>query len=359
MIIAVNTRSFSKKNKPASFIESALLQIAKDNPIHQFIFFIDETSNPYNTLSKNILTVKSKKQKSLIAEKLWLNYKLPYLLKKNKAELLINTASITAVNTTITQWLAVQDHSFFDQPKRKITTIINQVTTIITNSIYLKTTVDGYTTGPEKTTVIYQTPETVYVPLIWEEKQIILKKYSNEKEYFFCNASNCNEEKLISLLKAFSIFKKWQKSNMQLIIASDCLSRSFKENYNHYKHKDDVTLLEEFSTKDLAAIIGSAYSYIHPDENAGYVEILAAVQCSIPVVTINNEISEEICSDAVIYCKPDNIDELAKNMILLYKDETLRNELIKKGGTVSEKHFYANSLQALNNLILQESSPPL
>ena len=356
MIIAVNTRSFSKKNNPESFIELALLQISKNNPAHQFIFFVDESFITETALSKNIVIVKSRSSaKSSFLSALWHNYQLPALLKKHKPALLINTKSVTPASTKIPQWMVIENQSIFDQSKRKLTNVISQAAVIIANSTYLKTLLSGCTTDTEKIKVVYNAPEKIYAPLTWEEKQIVLKQYSNEKEYFFCNASNCNEDKLISLLKAFSIFKKWQKSNMQLIIASDNLSKSFKENYKHYKHKEDVILLEEFSAKDLAAITGSAYGYINPDENTGYSKILAAIQCNIPVVTISNEISEEVFVDAVIYCKPDNIDEMAKNMILLYKDENRRNELIKKGVAISHKHSYAGSLQALNNLIFKES----
>jgi glycosyltransferase involved in cell wall biosynthesis len=46
----------------------------------------------------------------------------------------------------------------------------------------------------------------------------------------------------------------------------------------------------------------------------------------------------EVGGDAVLYANPNDVDDLAKQMMLIYKDEKLRTALIEKG-FVQAKQF--------------------
>ncbi|UEG50500.1 glycosyltransferase [Ferruginibacter lapsinanis] len=351
MIIAVNTRSFSKEKQSKNFIESAFLQLAKNTPQHQFIFFIDDSFSVGEYSSENLSFIKRKISKSSVTENLWHNYQLNNLLKKHKADILFTTKSLTTVNTKLPQWMVIENGLFFDQSKRKISATLSHLKGIITNAVFSKTKLSQYIDDTEKIKVICHTPEKKIIPISWEEKQIVLNKYADDKEYFLYNVEKCNEEKLILLLKAFSVFKKWQKSNMQLIITAEAFSASFKSNYKNYKHKNDVILLTDIPAADLHKITGAAYAYINPDENTSYTALLQVMQSNIPIITVSNEPIKEICGDVVLYSNPNDHDAIAKSMILLYKDEKRRNELIDKGAALSKQYSYTDVLRSLNDLV--------
>ena len=62
----------------------------------------------------------------------------------------------------------------------------------------------------------------------WEEKELIKEKYADGKAYFLFSGDINQRSNLINLLKAFSFFKKRQKSNMLLLIAGNA-DEAFKK----------------------------------------------------------------------------------------------------------------------------------
>lgn len=58
----------------------------------------------------------------------------------------------------------------------------------------------------------------IFQPVEWELANKIKEKYTGGQEYFLVAGSIHSHKNLLTLLKAFSIFKKWQKSNMKLVI---------------------------------------------------------------------------------------------------------------------------------------------
>lgn len=58
---------------------------------------------------------------------------------------------------------------------------------------------------------------------------------------------------------------------------------------------------------------------------------LEAMACSCPVLTSNVTALPEVCGDAAIYCDPYSVEDIAKQLLRLAKDEDLRKDLIAKG----------------------------
>jgi glycosyltransferase involved in cell wall biosynthesis len=58
---------------------------------------------------------------------------------------------------------------------------------------------------------------------------------------------------------------------------------------------------------------------------------MEAMQCGVPVVASNIDSIIEIAGDAVLYADPKSFEDIADKMMLLFKDENQRNELIIKG----------------------------
>ena len=59
--------------------------------------------------------------------------------------------------------------------------------------------------------------------------------------------------------------------------------------------------------------------------------VLEAMKYGCPVIISNVSSLPEAGGDAVLYCDPENVDDIAKNLKLLSEDSELREELIKKG----------------------------
>ncbi|MGG9970552.1 glycosyltransferase [Ferruginibacter sp. SUN002] len=346
MNIAVNTRSFSKKNNSGNDIEQILIALAKANPQHQFVFFINKELE----ITKNITLISTKASVNVISEKLWHSIQLPALLKKHKADMVIHINTINTTSTSIPQL-----HFINMQPKgtkRNISETLHQSKKIITSSQSFKTLLTTqYKIADEKVALVYASADSRFSPVDWKEKQSILKKYSAEKEYFLFIEEDQTEEELVQLLKAFSIFKKWQKSNLQMIIAYQKahLPEPFLKSLKNYKYKDEVLLIN-FDEAMLPEITKAAYCCIHFNDNSSYLSLLQNLRSGVPVITTENDLTKEICGKAALYSPVGNLNDIAKNMILIYKDETLRNELIENGTAQLQ---LLNTNKPLTTLMLQ------
>jgi glycosyltransferase involved in cell wall biosynthesis len=138
----------------------------------------------------------------------------------------------------------------------------------------------------------------------------------------------------MNLLKAFSLFKKWQNSNMQLLVAGR-LAWQYEdliEKLKTYKYREDVVMLNYVSDEQLAKITASAYALVYPSLFEGFgLPIIEAMQAGTPVICSDTSSMPEASADAALFADPNSPDAIAKQMLAIYKDESLRDELVQKG----------------------------
>lgn len=59
--------------------------------------------------------------------------------------------------------------------------------------------------------------------------------------------------------------------------------------------------------------------------------IVEAMQSGVPVIASNTSSMPEVGAEAALYADPNDPDAIAQQMLLLYKDEKLRNFQIEQG----------------------------
>jgi len=190
-----------------------------------------------------------------------------------------------------------------------------------------------YKIEEQKIDVTYQSINKKYEPVSFEEKERIKEKYTEGKEYFLYAGDINPDKNLIMLLKAFSFFKKRQKSNMQLVIVSEILTgKGFKDILKTYKYREEVKLLLDLPLGEQVKIMASAYAFVSASLHENFpAKLIEAMQCDVPVVANGMDVITEICGDSVLYANANNFEDIADKMMLLFKDENKRNELILKG----------------------------
>ena len=150
------------------------------------------------------------------------------------------------------------------------------------------------------------------------------------------------------------------KSNMQLLISgrSGDTDDAFGKSLNSYKYRDNVKLIGMLKEEELANITASAYAFVYPDNSVNFtMQPLEAMRCGVPVITSHAGAIPEICGDAALYCNPDDFNDIAEKMIVLYKDENKRDELIKKGFEQAMLFTMDNCTELLWQTILKCTRP--
>ena len=168
-------------------------------------------------------------------------------------------------------------------------------------------------------------PDEEVRPLAMAEREKLKEETAEGREYFFADVTGMGASKVMNLLKAFSLFKKRQLSNMKLVLAG----AGTIDKLDSYKYREDVCLYP-MSTKGL---IEAAYAVIHtPRRNEPGIALLNAWRAKAPVITVANGTGEAKVPEAVLQVQPDDVGGLAEAMKSLYKNEGIRNELIERGG---------------------------
>jgi glycosyltransferase involved in cell wall biosynthesis len=77
------------------------------------------------------------------------------------------------------------------------------------------------------------------------------------------------------------------------------------------------------------------------------------MKSEVPVLTSEKTSMEEAAGDAALYFNPNDHQNMADKMMLIYKDENLRNRLIEKGKSKAEKYNWEESAELFWECILK------
>ena len=167
----------------------------------------------------------------------------------------------------------------------------------------------------EEVTVPLAADESV-APLAMEERDRVKERVTGGKEYFVSDITGAGMTEVVRLLKAFSLFKKRQLSNMMLILMGKGHS-GVVEKLDSYKYRQDVILRPEVRMEE---VIGGAYALVRVARRDSLgLDVLNAWKAHVPVI------GEETGVPA------GDPAPLADGLKSLYKDEAFRRGLIEKG----------------------------
>lgn len=283
--------------------------------------------------------------------KFWYDVKLPAILKKHEVDVFVTGAGICSLTARIAQCLVIDDLSYLHFPsfakkmelfflKRYMRKFIQKADRIITVSAYLENEIiSRYPADKRKISVIYDAGKNFH-PLTEDEKEKVRAEHTMGKNYFLFAGEIDQRKNIISLLKAFSVFKKRQKSDWKLVLAGHISPRfkNFSRNLKSYRYRDEVILMGQPGGKEIEKLVGAAYGFVYPATAEGWsTTVLGPLRSQVPVIVTQNSAMAEVAGDAALYTDPLSYKDIAEKMMLLYKDESLRKKLIERGSEVAEQ----------------------
>lgn len=333
-----------------NFISEVFSRLAAQYPQHEFIFFTTKKNQLLAKMPGNVSYLKiNPLPTNAILYKWWYDVKVPLSLKKAKADIFICPNGLCSLTASVPQVLVVQSLSFKDFPvltsnfslyflKKFIAGFFKKSTSIAAVSYYAKNEiVKRYKVSPEKITVIGSGASYIFKAFLWHDREEFKEKYAQGCEYFIFNTIYNSSKSLVIMLKAFSIFKKWQKTNMKLVVVgvNHPDYKNEREKLNTYKYKNDVVATDLLARHELAEVVGGAYAAIF-FESDFVAPVLETIQCEVPLIIAGNKALAEVAGETALIVNSNDPEEIAGQMKLIFKDEQLRSELIKRGKTRSK-----------------------
>ncbi|MGG9961865.1 glycosyltransferase family 4 protein [Ferruginibacter sp. SUN106] len=369
MVIAVNTSFTTSHFSDSNFIFECFSRLAQQFPQHRFIYIADKGFDEKHLTSKNISTVIiGATAKNLLLLQYQLNYKIPAVLRRHKADVFVSAGGYCSLRTKVPQCIIVNELSFLHHPelytkswcrfyKNNTLQFLTKAKAIVTTSQFSKQQItDTYTIAGDKVGVAYYGVNENFKPVSWQEKEVIKATYAEGLEYFLYSGPIHPQQNLITLLKAFSFFKKRQKSNMQLIIASTAAvtDKELIKSLGSFKYRNEAKVIDQLPAATIAKITAAAYALVYPSVYESFAgAVTEAMQTDVPVITGNSAAIKEICGDAAVYINPKDFNDVADKMMLLFKDENKRNELIAKSSKQVELYNWAATAATIWQSVLK------
>jgi glycosyltransferase involved in cell wall biosynthesis len=262
-----------------------------------------------------------------IGRKLWYNWQLPSAVRRNKPDLLMTTEGISVPRASCPQctWISAATALSDLRHARALFTISEKDKASWTSK------------DPdlqEKLFVIRPSPDAAFIPLSPMDKEKEKLDRTEGMEYFLVIISRAEPAELINLLKAFSLFKKRQRSNLRLVLTgTDATSRlSATGRIDSYLYRSSVHAIDDPSGRLLPRLMAAAYAYISPfDRDAPGVDLLNAWAAGTPVIASIHGPSQELGPDAVLTMDPQEPASLAARLMRVFTNEEERSALVEKG----------------------------
>ncbi|MEO7529816.1 MAG: glycosyltransferase family 1 protein [Sediminibacterium sp.] len=365
MRIAV-TAIFLQKNYLEGYghyANEVLSRMVKQHPEHEFLFIFDRSYDARFVYASNVKAViVSPPARHPLAFIYWYNVRAPLALRAHKIDVWLQPFGFCSLATNIPQVLLVHDLAFIHFPKfiawyhRKYYRLftkrfLRKAKRVVTVSEFTKADIiEQYSIPQQKIQVISGAARDGFKPLSWFDREEVKEGFADGREYFLFTGGIHPRKNLMHLLKAFSLFKKWQQSNMKLLIAGR-LAWDYEDvltKLKTYRYRDDVALLDYQPEDQLHRITAAAYALVYPSFFEGFgLPIIEAMQAEVPVITSDTSSMPEIGGDAALYADPSDPDAIAKHMINVYKDEPLRSSLIEAGKLQAAKFSWDTAAELL------------
>lgn len=159
-------------------------------------------------------------------------------------------------------------------------------------------------------------------------------------------------DEVIELLKAFSLFKKRQRTGMQLMLAlGQSPDKKLRQKIDSYKYRSDLKITGS-NREALAGWIQGAYTVMLPASAPGWLQA-GCLHSGIPLITVSDAVIREKAGDAACYLSGWTDQELAIWMMQLYKDEPYKTRLAQRAREVAGLFSCAQTADRLWNIMLQ------
>ncbi len=269
----------------------------------------------------------------------WKQIILPIKLLFNSADVLICPDYVAPILSPTKKIVVIHDNLFWKYPSnypalwrnyfiKLIKLGLSNNCELVTTSKYSKNGLKNIFSN-KKITHVYQSSERVHHN----------DKINKSKDYILHIGTFEKRKDLLTLVKAFKLFKDNTNSNLKLVLAG---SKSFNGNKQVYKEIKRYILKNNLisfiiipgyiNKKQAVYYYNNAFTYVFPSVDEGFgIPLIEAMRAQVPVICSDIEIFKEIGDDSVVYFKKQDYDDLFNKLKLIFEDRTIVDMLVSKG----------------------------
>lgn len=349
MRIAVNTRLLLRDRLEGIgwFAYETLSRIVASHPEHEFIFIFDRRPDPSFVFSDNVKAVVAHPQaRHPILWYLFFEYGVARVLKREKPDLFLSPDGWLSLRSGTKQLAVIHDLNFEAHPAflprhiaryyhRFFPRFARKATRIATVSEFTKRDLETrYKISSDKIDVVYNGASSRFHPYDEAARKSVRQKYTGGRPYFLFVGLIHPRKNLENQLRAYISFRENTGADHCFVVVGERYSWSdnLEDLKDHPVYGSDIIFTGRQGSDTLADLYGAAFALMYVSYFEGFgIPILEAFHAEIPVVTSTRSSMPEICADAGLLAKPDDVTAISNAMQRLAENEALREELIEKG----------------------------
>lgn len=369
MRIAVNTRLLLKDKLEGIgwFSYESLKRIVQNHPEHEFLFIFDRKYSDEFLFTDNVTPiVLSPPTRHPFLWYFWLEWRIPRLLKKIKADIFVSTDGFMSLRSNVPTLAVMHDINFEHYPEHLPNLVrkyyqhympkwAKKAQRIGTVSEFSRQDIsETYHINKDKIDVYYNGANTLYQPASEGKKTSIKQKFTQGKPYFIFVGALNPRKNVDGLIRAFDKFKQKDNKDFKLVIVGDPMhsTQKMQTALNNMKFKDDIIFTGRQKADSLSGLIASAHALCFVSFFEGFgIPAVEAMYSETAVICSNSTSLPEVVGDAALLVNPESDDEISDAMLKLSMDENLRQELIEKGKVQREKFSWDKTAEKFWNSI--------
>ena len=316
-------------NAEESLLLFALKKATVLQPQLKFILFTNATLKdlPQCFVQINI----SPKPKNKLLLFYWYKYKLPKLLFKYNVTSFISNAGMLATDLPLNQYIFIENRNLFLQQKGFLKNnfadaIATAKTVFVTDSLLGNEYKKIF--GTNKLKQICFNRNELNLSFTFEETEATKEKYTSGFDYYLFPVNAILKPHIVTVLKAFSQLKKWQKTSLKLMLLFENeIDEKLLPDFKNYKYKNDVVSVKE-TVQNSLSLTAASFALIFLGDYSYKQNVYDALQYNIPVIAADTNDNRILFNQAVAYASL-TTEGLAQQLQIMYKDEIFKKQQIQ------------------------------
>lgn len=338
MTIAVHVRLFPEGRVKSRFVYDVFSYLAAQHPNDRFLFLFDQPFEASLLQSPNITGLElGPAHRNRLLKHYWFQYKLPRLLNRYRVDAVVNDDQTSSLRTPVPQYILLEDLPWLEEQatetkytagyhRKYFPAFIEKARGIWVYADWLQERLaQHYPKSIGKTTVVY--PATT-VPDTLTETHIrrFQEAHTGGKDFFICPVNAATVRQVITVLKAYSVFKKWQQSGIRLLLWNELEPNWQPPAFSTYKYRNEVSMLDA-TPANLPLACAAAYAGIYlPDAPIFDAVIWQMQSTSLNWILRDWPFLQSLYGEGALFTTGTEAD-LAEKMMRYYKDESIARNL--------------------------------
>jgi glycosyltransferase involved in cell wall biosynthesis len=241
--------------------------------------------------------------------------------------------------------------------RKKFPLFAKQAARIATVSEFSKNDIaKRYQISKDKIDVVYNGAADGFKPISEEQADLVRKKHTDGNPYFLYIGALHPRKNLERLIRAFGEFKRKTNSPTKLVIAGGSYWKyeGLRMTLYELPEKAEIIFTGRLPEEELHQLTAGARALTYVPYFEGFgIPITEAMACDVPVITSGITAMPEVAGEAALYVDPFSEESICSAMILIDKDESLREKLINNARIQREKFSWDKTAEALWNSMMK------